>query len=297
MTIDKNRYKLGVIATLIGGVCWGFSGASGQFLFSQKGLSADWVVSIRLLAAGFIMLFYSLIKYGHASFGALSNKKDFTQLLIYGLLGLIFAQWAYFYSIELSNAAVATTIQYSVPAFLLAIECMMSKRLPNKKEIIALFCAMSGVFLLATHAQLDTLVISTKALLMCLLCIFGVIVYTLAPTSLNRRHPLSANLALAMILAGVVLGICTKAWQLPYASDLASWLAMSSIVIIGTAFAFGFFMYGVSLIGAASASLLAAIEPVSAAIFSAIWLGDRFVIYDYAGFGLILACIFLLKKS
>lgn len=295
--MDKKRYKIGVIATLAGGVCWGFSGASGQFLFSQKGLSADWVVSIRLLGAGLIMLCYSLFRYGRASFGALKSKKDFSQLLVYGLLGLVFAQWAYFYSIELSNAAVATTIQYSVPAFLLAIECIIAKRLPSKKELAALFCAMGGVFLLATHASLDSLVISKKALLMCLLCIFGVIVYTMAPANLNRRHPLSANLALAMIIAGIALGVCTKAWSLPHASDASSWLAMASIVIIGTTFAFGFFMYGVSLIGPARASLLAAIEPVSAAIFSAIWLGDSFAIYDYAGFVLILSCIFLLKKS
>lgn len=294
---NNKAYKLGIIATLIGGVCWGFSGASGQYLFTNKGLSADYVVSIRLIASGIIMLVYSLFRYGKASFGALKNQRDFGVLCVYGIIGLIFAQWAYFYSIELSNAAVATTIQYTVPAFLLAIECIRVQRLPSLREIIALGAAMGGVFLLATHAKFDALVISPKALAMCLLCIFGVIVYTLAPSNLNRRHPLVANLALAMILGGVVLGLCVRAWKLPGIVDLDGALAMASVVVVGTVFAFGLFMYGVSTIGAARASLLAAIEPVSAAVFSAVWLGDRFVWYDYAGFCLILACIWLLRKG
>ncbi|BCX78586.1 DMT family transporter [Campylobacter sp. 19-13652] len=294
---SEKSYKIGVIATLVGGVCWGFSGASGQYLFTQKGLSADYVVSVRLITSGLIMLAYSLLRYGWASFGALRSWQDFGTLCIYGIFGLILAQWAYFYSIELSNAAVATTIQYSVPAFLLAIECLRFRRLPSLIEIVALVAAMGGVFLLSTHASLASLAISPKALAMCLLCIFGVIVYTLAPTNLNRRHPLSANLALAMILGGAVLAVCVRAWELDGVSDASGAWAMASVVVVGTVFAFGLFMYGVSTIGAAKASLLAAVEPVAAAVFSAVWLGDRFVVWDYAGFGLILACIWLLRKG
>lgn len=294
--MDKS-YKLGVIATLVGGVCWGFSGASGQFLFTQKGLSADYVVSLRLLSSGLILACFSFVRCGFKGFGALGSLRDFGLILIYGTFGLILAQWGYFYSIELSNAAVATTIQYSVPAFLLAIECARAHRLPSRLELCALFLAMAGVFLLATHASLSELVISPKALFICGLCIFGVIVYTLVPSGLNKRYPLSANLALAMMIGGAVLSVLVRVWELKGISDMSGLLAMASVVVVGTVLAFGLFMYGVSTIGAARASLLAAIEPVSAAVFSAIWLGERFAFWDYAGFLLILACIVLLRKK
>lgn len=294
--MQNKTYKIGVAATLVGGVCWGFSGACGQYLFLQ-GLSADMVVPIRLLASGLLLLCFALARHGKASFGALKNKKDFFTLFIYGAVGLVFAQWAYFYSIELSNAAVATTIQYSAPAFLLAIECFRLKKNPSPKELVALLSAMSGVFILATHLSFKELAISPKALAMCLLCIFGVIVYTLAPTNLNKRYPLSANLALAMIIGGVVLGLALRSWQLALPSDVKGWAALAAVVVIGTVLAFGLFMFGVASIGAARASLLAAIEPVSAAAFTALWLGQRFSFYDYFGFVLIALCVVLLRKE
>ena len=182
-----SSHQLGVLLTLVGGVLWGFSGVCGQYLFSQ-GISADFLVPYRLLLAGAFIVLYYAFKAPKAVFAPLTDVKLLAELLIYAILGLMMTQYAYFYSIELSNAAVATVIQYTAPVLILAIICLKERRAPRPLEILALLCAMLGVFFLATHAQISALVISPKALFWCLLSAVCVCVYSLAPTRLNATY-------------------------------------------------------------------------------------------------------------
>ena len=41
---------------LVGGIGWGFSGACGQFLFTQYGMDPLWLSSVRMTGAGIILL-------------------------------------------------------------------------------------------------------------------------------------------------------------------------------------------------------------------------------------------------
>ena len=52
----KNKQTFGTVIALIGGTCWGFSGCCGQYLFEQKGANAPWLVALRLLFAGLLMI-------------------------------------------------------------------------------------------------------------------------------------------------------------------------------------------------------------------------------------------------
>ena len=48
--------KKGILFSILGGVFWGISGVCGQYLFDVKGLNAKWMVNIRLIIAGILML-------------------------------------------------------------------------------------------------------------------------------------------------------------------------------------------------------------------------------------------------
>ena len=55
---------LGTLLTLAGGTMWGFSGTCGQFLLQTKGLTSNWLVPVRLLSAGALLLFICWLKDG-----------------------------------------------------------------------------------------------------------------------------------------------------------------------------------------------------------------------------------------
>ncbi len=65
------------------------------------------------------------------------------------------------------------------------------------------------------------------------------------------------------------------------------------IVLIGTAVGFSAFLEGVRYIGPVKATLIGCLEPVSATVLSALFLGTRFSMAELLGFGLILLTVFL----
>ncbi len=74
-------------------------------------------------------------------------------------------------------------------------------------------------------------------------------------------------------------------------------LAMAAIVLLGTVAAFSAYMEGIRCVGPKKGSLYASIEPVSAAVFSALLMGARFTGMDLLGFACILSTIFLLAMD
>lgn len=292
----KNSYLLGVFLAFFGGILWGISGVCGEYLFTHKGVSASWLVPNRLFFSGVIMLTFYAFRLKGEIFAPLKNAKDLTQIVIFALFGLMAVQFAYFHSIELSNAAVATVIQYTAPIFILAYVCYRQKRLATRRELLALVLATSGVFLLATHAEFDALYISPLALFWCFVSAVCVIFYNLAALSQRQKFGVGVVLAWGLLIAGVVLGAVFEVWNLPAVSDFEGLLATAAVVFLGTIFAFGLYLKGVELIGAEKASFIAAIEPVSAAVFGVVWLKSSFGVYDFVGFLLIMSCVVVLSR-
>ena len=74
-------------------------------------------------------------------------------------------------------------------------------------------------------------------------------------------------------------------------------LAAGAIILVGTVMALTLFMQGIADVGPVKASMLAATEPLSATVFSALWLGTAFSWTDLIGFACIISTIFLLAKT
>ncbi|WP_230056788.1 DMT family transporter [Campylobacter suis] len=294
--MQTNTHTFGVLITLLGGICWGFSGVCGQYLFEQ-GVSAKWLVPYRLLLAGVMLLAFYATKNFKSFTAPLREKSLLPTLITYGIFGLMMTHYSYFYSIELSNATISTAIQYSAPALILAWICFSERRAPQNMEILALFFALGGVFLLATHGDFSSLAISPRALFWALLSAVGVCVYSLIPKKLNAKFPLALNLGWAMVIGGCVLAGLTRVWTLDGVQNLSQFLAFASVIMIGTICAFSFYMMGVESIGASKASLIACIEPVSSAFFAYFWLDTRFEMFDFIGFAMIMVCVFLLSRK
>lgn len=92
------------------------------------------------------------------------KTKDAIRLVLFAILGLTNCQYMYLTAIAYSNAGTATVLQYLGPALIMIISCVMGRRLPSKKELGAILLAITGTFLLATHGNPGTLVISKEGL-------------------------------------------------------------------------------------------------------------------------------------
>ncbi|WP_267524059.1 DMT family transporter [Campylobacter sp. MG1] len=285
--------KQGSLLVFLGGLAWGFSGACGEYILNNRGLSVDILIPLRLLLAGLATLFYCKISKIDLAFGVFKNKFHLLRLLAFGFFGIFFCQYFYFYGISLSNAAIATVIQYTAPAFIILIVCIEERKKPNLYEILSLFFVVFGILLLATNGDFTKFAITPKALFVCSLSVIGVVCYSLIPRKLNKIYSPLPILGYAMLIMGIVLCLKEQIWNKSFYIDLNLFLAMFSVIIIGTVFAFGTYMIGLNIIGATKASLIASVEPVGAAIIAYLWLGTSLDFIQIIGFILIMSAVFL----
>lgn len=292
MILDKQTKK-GFIDTTIGAILWGINGVFASFLFSKKGITSDWLAPYRLLLAGILMLIYLYAKNRNKIFEILSNKKDLIEIITFGIFGMMGTQYTYFTTIQHSNAGIATVLQYFGPTLILVYICLRQRRKPKLYELAALSLSMFGVFILATHGNINTLQVSKTALFWGMSSAIALVVYTVQPARLLKKYGAAMVTAWGMLVGGIVLSLARKPWSQDVVVDLTVIVFLLLIVFCGTIFAFLFYLSGVNLIGPTKASLVACTEPVVATICSIIFLGVSFSFLDAIGFIFIMSTVFI----
>ena len=162
-------------------------------------------------------------------------------------------------------------------------------------EIAALPLAFAGTFLLATHGKLSSMAISGEALIWGLLSAVMMAVYNLLPARLMKTYGTFCVIGWGMLAGGVVLSAAVKPWHVVGTWDVQAVLALSVVILVGTILSFSFYMEGVRMIGASKASLLAAVEPVTATLMSAAVMKVVFTGTDVLGILCILTAVVLLS--
>ena len=292
---EKSKMVTGTIVTIAGGILWGVSGVCGQYMFQNKGVTAPWLVSVRLVVAGLLMLCYYFLTDREQTLAIWKSKRDRRDVIIYGLLGMLPCQYAYFQTIEWSNAGTATVIQYLGPALIVIWVCFRTKRMPTLQEITGVILAVIGVFLIATHGNPTSLALSGRALLMGLASAVSVAIYTLEPARLQKKYDTPLILAWGMTIGGVALTLISRPWTAKgIQADAEMFAALAFVIVFGTMAGFSLYMTGVKLIGFVKASLYACMEPVSSMILTVLWMKVNFTTPDLIGTLLVIATIIIL---
>jgi len=293
-TTAKRNLRRGYILTLFGGTLWGLSGTCGQYLLQVKGLTTDWLVPIRLLTAGFLLLLVCYFREGKQIFALWKVPKDVRDIMIFGIVGMSMCQYTYFTAIGYSNAGTATVLQYTGPVLIMLYVSFRAGKMPEKSELAAVALALMGTFFLAAHGNMNSLAVSGRALFWGLGSAVALAVYTTQPGRLLDKYGSMVITAWGMLIGGILLCLMFKPWNIKAPVDGAVMGGMAVIILFGTIIAFASYMEGVKCVGPKKGSLFAAVEPVSATIFSVIFMKVSFGPMDILGFVCIISTIFLL---
>ena len=292
--MEKRKKIAGTLMTIAGGMLWGVSGVCGQYLFQNKEVTAAWLVPVRLIAAGFLMLCFYMLKDKKEAFAIWKTRKNRIDILLYGLAGMMLCQYSYFQTIEWSNAGTATVIQYLGPALIVVWICLRTRRLPEKKEVAGVLLALLGIFLIATHGNPTSLALSGRAFAMGLLSAVAVVIYTVQPGRLQKQFATPLILAWGMLIGGIVLTLLFRPWQHRVIVDKSMLITLLVVIFLGTMASFSLYMTGVKLIGSVRASLYACVEPVASMILTAVWMNVQFTLPDIIGTACIILTIIIL---
>jgi len=291
----KPHYLKGCGLALFSALLWGVSGTFGQFLFAHRGVNTEWLVAVRMLIAGGLMLALVAITKPRELFAIWQNRRDALRMAVFGLLGMLAVQYTYFAAINASNAATATVLQYTGPVLIVGWFALQKKRWPTPFELLCVVMAVAGTFFMVTHGSLNSLSISRMALVWGLSSAVALAFYSIQPLSLMARYSSPAIIGWGMLIGGVALSLVHAPWAVEGRWDAPAGGAFAFVIVFGTLIPFYAFLTAVRIIGPETSSLLACSEPLSAAIIGIIWLGTRFGPFDWLGTALILATVVCLS--
>lgn len=291
--MQASREFKGIFLASISATFWGISGAIAQTLFDTTDINSIWLTGIRMLGAGIGLLLISLLT--HVDLWSIwRHPRDLWQIVGYTLLGLMPVQFTYFLAVEASNAATATILQFMGPVFIALWMVVAHRQFPTRAEGIAILFALLGSFLLVTHGNPGTLVISVWALIWGLLSGVSSATNTLMPTQLLTKYsPMTVN-TWSMLLGGMLFNFVQPVWSIHIPLTLLNISKLSFVVIFGTLLAFLFFLQSLQYIRPTVVSLLDAFEPLSATVIAVVLLGVSFGWLDIIGSLLIISTVFIL---
>ncbi|MFL0166128.1 DMT family transporter [Candidatus Clostridium helianthi] len=286
----------GIILVIIGAMLWGISGTAAQYLFQKKGFSPEWLVVIRLLSSGIILLLYTFMKGEQNIWEVWKSKNDALSLIFFSVLGMLGVQYTYFAAIKYGNAATATILQYSSPVIITCYLAIRNKKIPKLKEIIAIGLAMLGTFFIITKGNIHSISISRLALFWGIASAFAAAFYTLQPRLLLRKWGSILVVGWGMLTGGIAFSFIEQPWNCTGIWSTNSILAIIFVVLFGTLIAFTCFLESLNYIKPTESSILSSAEPLSAAILSVLWLHEELGISQWIGTACIITTIIILSR-
>lgn len=294
MNMDK-RTK-GMILVISGAIFWGVGGTVAQKLFQQHAIDVDWLVTIRLLIAGVLLLAIQYIRSGGSQvFDIWKTRFTAMSLVIYGLFGMLAVQYTYLASINQGNAAVATLLQYLAPVIIIIYLVLRRKTVFRRMDSVMVALALSGCFLLLTNGSLSGLSVPLLAVIWGVLSAVALAFYTLYAIPLLARFDSMVIVGWAMIIGGLALSVVRPPWQADFASfTLEVYVYLLFVILFGTMLAFWFYIESLQSLSPKKTSLLSSLEPLAAVLTTVFWLHEPFGVYQWLGTACIIGMILLL---
>ena len=287
----------GRIYTLIGAISWGLSGACGQYLMNDSGVSPIYLTALRMVIAGLVLTLFACLKQPKQFREVVKSPKIMGRMLFFGIFGLMLCQLTYLFAIHSSNAGTATVLQYTCPILIVIYVSLKEKTVPTIMEFVAIVFALVGTFVITTHGNPFNLSLSPSGLFWGIISAFAYALYTLLPGKLIQQWGSLIVTGLGLLSGGILFYFGTASWQYTIQWQPYTFIAFIGIIGIGTIFAYSLYLEGVSLIGPVQGSLLASAEPISSVFFSIILLGEIFQGIDIVGIVLILIAVYLITMK
>ncbi|NMP25112.1 DMT family transporter [Sulfobacillus harzensis] len=291
--------RLGIAMVLFSASSWGLSGTASQVLFQHQHLTAAWLVSVRMLFSGMVLVGWGMLRRNPASRALAANWRRWPQLLIFAAFGLFGVQYSYFKAIAEGNAATGTLLQYLGPPMMVAYLAVKNRQAPDTRERWAIVFAILGTLLLVSGGHFGRLEVPLDAVVWGLLSALCLAFYTLYPGSLLQTFDAVSVVGWGMLLGGLVSLSTGGLFQVHKVAWSFSTVALVAfVVLLGTLAAFLLYLASLRVLSPSEAGLLATAEPVAAVTASLLFLHVHLdLIAILGGLAIIVAVIQLSRKK
>lgn len=285
--------QLGYLAVIFSSACFGFLGYFGKVGY-QLGYTPLTLQIARFLLAA-LMLWVVALPRGLARYRV--GRRELISLAAQGV-GYAMTALGYFSALRYLPASLVAIIFYIHPVITtLAAAGIFGEKITRAK-IIALLLALVGTTLVSDPRALLSGSLSLVGLAWVLVSSCSYSTFTiLGQKTTAGRDPLMVT-TYSMTFCGLFLALFhPPLYMINGSLTLPMWGIALGISFICSVLAILFYVVGVSIIGASRTSIVAAAEPLSGLIVSAILLGERLGGWQWLGMAMILLAVGALQAG
>jgi len=290
--IDQQQTRLGYLYVSLAAILFAISGTSAKFLFND-GITAFQLIQMRTTLAFAGLLIWLSLKYPAFLKISIKNLPYFIAL---GVLGIGSAQFFYLLAISKINVAAAILLHYTGPVFVALYVVFVQRQKLRFNITLAILGTLIGCFLVVGAYNLQLFALNRVGIIAGILAAVSFAVYSILSEYGMRQYTPWTVLLYGMMFAALMWNILhppLEAFLHGYSPIQWGWILF--IGICGTIFPFGLYFEGVKRIQPTHASITATLEPISAGVIAALFLGEVMVPLQIIGGLLVIVSIIILQ--
>lgn len=285
--------------------CWGLAATLGRAAFTGRlrahGIAVETINPLILSQTRVTFSFIALLVFLFPSRGGNLFKlklSEFWSLARLGVFGLAAANFFYYLAIQRTNVAVAITVQYTSPIWVLLYMAVRGREPVTLRRLSAVILCIIGIaaaigLFSSFRVHLDSIGIFA-AVLAALACAFYNIHGHDAMESESRDHwTVVFYMTFTATLFWLLLSPPWKIAATQYSG--VQWLFLAVFAVVSMLVPFSFYFAGLRYLDPTSAIVASCLEPVFAISITAIALGETIHTLQIAGMIAVIAGIVLVQ--
>ena len=271
----------GVVLAIISAICYGMNPLGALFLY-EEGLNVNSVIFYRFIFASILLAIFMIIKKD-------SFYLKFKEIILLALLGLLFGISAIslFNSFLYMDAGLASTVLFIYPIFVAIIMALFFKEKNSIITILSIIFAFLGVVLLY---ESDGANVSNFGIF---LVIVSSLCYAIYIVIINQYLKISALKVTfySMLFCTITILIHSffdSSLNIMPLINFNMWFYTLFLALVPTIISLLFLIKAIQIVGSTSASILGALEPLTAVLIGV------YVFNEKITFWLVIGIVFIL---
>jgi len=292
--IDLKQDRLGYLYVSLAAILFAISGTFAKYLFND-GITAFQLIQMRTTLAFAGLLILLCLKDPVLLKISIKSLPYFFGL---GVFGIGSAQFFYLLAISKINVAAAILLHYTGPVFVALYVVLVQRQKLRFNIALAILGTLIGCFLVVGAYNLQIFALNRVGIIAGLLAAVSFAAYSILSEYGMRRYTPWTVLLYGMLFAALMwnsLHPPLEAFLHRYSPF--QWGLILFIGICGTIFPFGLYFEGIKRIKPAHASITATLEPISAGVIAAVFLGEVMVSLQIIGGLIVIVSIIILQLN
>jgi drug/metabolite transporter (DMT)-like permease len=258
--------------------CWGASATFGKALFSGRLFDGHARISPLVLSqarttfAVLLLIGFLLARYGRAFFRIAA--RDFVLCVLVGTLGLAGSNYFYYLAIQKSTVALAITLQYTAPLWVLITMVMQGRERFTAVRLGSVLLAMVGIALTIGLFR-NGVTINRWGAAAAMVASFSFAFYNILAQTLVSRHHQLLVMTYALLGASSLWMVLDPPWKLAAQHfSLKQWAFLFLFSCCATLVPYFLYFSGLKYLDPTRAIVASCLEPVFAILFAAAFVGE-----------------------